>query len=86
MARQIFKKATIAVAAALLALLFAALPAQAAEVLYEGTWGTCPWEITDDGVLTVHPGEGEQSFYEFDYIYYYCPWSDYSADITSIVF
>ena len=23
-----------------------------------GTWGTCPWEITEDGTLTVHPGEG----------------------------
>lgn len=21
-------------------------------------WGTCPWELTDDGVLTVHPGKG----------------------------
>ena len=20
-----------------------------------GTWGTCPWEIGDDGVLTIHP-------------------------------
>ena len=25
--------------------------------LSSGTWGTCPWEITSDGVLTVHPGE-----------------------------
>lgn len=23
-----------------------------------GTWGTCPWEISEDGVLTVRPGEG----------------------------
>ncbi|MBQ6395168.1 MAG: BspA family leucine-rich repeat surface protein [Atopobiaceae bacterium] len=57
------------------------LNARAADVIASGTWGTCPWEITDDGVLTVHPGVGEsQSGKEFS------PWSDYSGSITAVVF
>ena len=24
-----------------------------------GTWGTCPWELSSSGVLTIHPGEGD---------------------------
>ena len=32
--------------------------ASAATIEHEGTWGTCPWEITSDGVLIIHPGLG----------------------------
>ena len=46
-----------------------------------GTWGTCPWEISADGVLTVHPGTGESVYGADD-----APWKSYVGDITSVVF
>lgn len=46
-----------------------------------GTWGTCPWEISEDGVLTVHPGEGAESTNPN-----YSPWIDYAENITKVVF
>lgn len=46
-----------------------------------GTWGTCPWEISEDGVLTVHPGEGAESTNPN-----YSPWIDYVENITKVVF
>lgn len=46
-----------------------------------GVWGTCPWDISDAGVLTVHPGEGAtQTGSNIS------PWDEYAADITSVVF
>ena len=57
----------------------APLAAQAGENIASGTWGTCPWEISADGVLTVHPGEG--AFTDFE-----SPWKDYREFITKIVF
>lgn len=53
---------------------------QSGEVV-SGIWGTCPWEITGDGVLTVYPGvgasqEGKDS----------SPWGSYADTITSVVF
>ncbi|MBQ6395167.1 MAG: BspA family leucine-rich repeat surface protein [Atopobiaceae bacterium] len=61
------------------------LSARAAEIIYSGTWGTCPWEIDADGVLTVHPGVGGESSTGSGYgrASY---WDDYSFDITSVVF
>ena len=56
------------------------LNARAAGVIYSGTWGTCPWEITADGTLTVHPGVGASQ--EDIYV---SPWNDYSSSITSVV-
>ena len=46
-----------------------------------GTWGTCAWEISEDGVLTVHPGEGAESTNPN-----YSPWIDYAENITKVVF
>ncbi len=58
------------------------MDARAAEVIYSGTWGTCPWEITDDGVLTVHPGSIDDSYGLFsDQDLFW----DLSRRITSIV-
>ena len=30
-------------------------------LIMSGTWGTCPWEITADGTLTIHPGTGDDT-------------------------
>ena len=57
----------------------APLAAQAGENIASGTWGTCPWEISADGVLTVHPGEGADTNYE-------SPWGDYVTEITKVIF
>ena len=44
-----------------------------------GVWGTCPWEIDEEGTLTVHPGTGADT----DGI---SPWSEYNHYITRVVF
>ncbi|MBQ6395165.1 MAG: BspA family leucine-rich repeat surface protein, partial [Atopobiaceae bacterium] len=43
-----------------------------------GMWGTCPWEVSSDGVLTIHPGTGEEN------VSYTSPWEDYRESITTI--
>ena len=43
-----------------------------------GTWGTCPWSIDSDGVLTVNAGKGE-SFTS-------SPWGDYLEQIERAYF
>ena len=45
--------------------------------LAEGYWGTCRWEIDDDGVLTIHAGEGVDN-------YMMSPWFDYHEVITAV--
>ncbi|RSX55238.1 hypothetical protein D2E26_1292 [Bifidobacterium dolichotidis] len=30
-----------------------------------GTWGTCPWEITEDGELIIHAGKAANSHYMY---------------------
>ena len=50
-----------------------------AKIVVSGTWGTCPWEIDAMGVLTVHPGEGEDTASS-------SPWSKYRSSITKVVF
>lgn len=47
-------------------------------VVVKGMWGTCPWEITSDGTLTVHPGVGSR---EGGY-----PWIEYKKKIRHVVF
>ena len=45
----------------LLALLSLALCAAAraeSPLIMDGTWGTCAWELREDGVLKVYPGTG----------------------------
>lgn len=51
-----------------------ALEAQAVS----GTWGTCPWDINAQGVLTVHPGTGAENDTSKS------PWDAYESSITSI--
>ncbi len=43
-----------------------------------GWWGTCRWEIDNDGVLTIHAGTGEDTHWT-------CPWEDYAVGITAVV-
>ena len=76
------------------------LTVQIGENIAEGTiedgtaWGTCPWEISADGVLTVHPGTGENAStkytvqvtdsYSYDMIVF--PWYGYASKVTSVEF
>ena len=73
----------VAVLAAVLLLPSRALAA--GKVLYSGTWGTCPWEITDDGTLTVHPGTGDGRYDSYEG-YSYSYWYPHESKVTSIVF
>ena len=76
-------RALVVLVAVLIAVLavFVSPAKAAAEVLESGMWGTCPWEITDDGVLTVHPGIGESQEGKRE-----SPWSGYQERITAVVF
>ena len=51
--------------------------AQATEVA-SGTWGTCPWVITSDGVLEIYAGEVSSSWSRLS------PWSQYAGTVTSV--
>ena len=54
-----------------------------------GNWGSCPWELTEAGVLTIHPGEGvEQEPISMggDYYFYESPWIEYADNITAVIF
>ncbi|MBR3316009.1 MAG: BspA family leucine-rich repeat surface protein, partial [Atopobiaceae bacterium] len=44
------------------------------ETVASGTWGTCPWEITSDGVLTIRPGTGGR----------FASWSEKASNVVSI--
>ena len=47
--------------------------ASSKSILGSGTWGTCPWEFTSDGTLTVYPGVGaEQNSHSMS-----CPWDSH---------
>lgn len=50
----------------------------------EGVWGTCPWEISADGTLTVHPGKGAtpDTLYSDEK----SPWIKYALNIEKVVF
>lgn len=48
-------------------------------VTESGTWGTCDWEISGKGVLTIHSGTGANNYNGTS------PWSDYADQITEIV-
>lgn len=56
--------------------------------LASGTWGTCPWEISADGTLTVHPGTGGSANVPIipEMAYYGSYWDAYKSDIKRIVF
>ena len=78
------------VALASLALLLAIMTAPCASErafaaendIASGTWGTCPWEINAEGVLTVHPGIGADP----GEVIYGGPWDEYSRDVKRVVF
>ena len=44
-----------------------------------GMWGTCPWEIDEQGTLTVHPGQGADT-------HGLSPWKDYGRIIKRVLF
>ena len=46
-----------------------------------GTWGTCPWGITKDGVLEIGAGTGAEQILD---LHVYSPWNAYSDKITAI--
>ena len=54
-----------------------------ADSIASGTWGTCPWEISADGVLTVHPGKGTSQPSSGEVA---SPWEEHADSITSVVF
>ena len=83
MKHKLWKLVAVLCASAL-ALAFAVAPAKAADVLESGTWGTCPWEITADGRLTVHPGTGAER--DHDSYVYTSPWLEHNELITSVAF
>ena len=49
------------------------------EYIASGTWGTCPWNINADGVLTIGAGTGA------DTIGNKSPWSAYAPQIISVM-
>jgi len=57
-----------------------------ADNIASGTWGTCPWEISSDGVLTIHPGEGGQPKYNSRISMSTNEWADYATDVKKVVF
>ena len=74
-------KRMVAVAAFALATCLFVLPAHADDNIASGTWGTCPWEISSDGVLTIHPGIGADIE-----SYYSMPWHEHKLNIERMVF
>ena len=44
-----------------------------------GFWGTCPWEITTGGTLTLYPGTGANTDEGI-------PWQTHVSDITKVIF
>ncbi|MGI6117212.1 MAG: BspA family leucine-rich repeat surface protein [Bilifractor sp.] len=57
-----------------------AVEAEAAEITASGTWGTCPWTIDSDGVLTIGEGTGAEQ----DARKFVSPWSEYASEITAV--
>lgn len=54
-----------------------------------GTWGTCTWTLSEEGVLTVSSGTGEDVEYvdsTDDTRRYGAPWSKYSDNIKEMIF
>ncbi len=43
-----------------------------------GTWGTCPWTIDANGVLTIGAGTGADSYFILS------PWDSYKEQITAV--
>lgn len=44
-----------------------------------GTWGTCPWTINSDGVLTIGAGTGADTQYSYG-----APWDSYCKKVTAV--
>lgn len=56
-----------------------------ASIPASGTWGSCPWEISGDGTLTVRPGKGADTNARSSYLHE-SPWNDYRDSIRHVVF
>ena len=52
--------------------------AEQASIIASGTWGTCPWELTSDGNLYIHPGDGANTQYKSS------PWYEYRDQIKRV--
>lgn len=50
-----------------------------ADVTASGKWGTCPWSVSSDGVLTIGAGTGENIDLSF-----YVPWYSQRKNIKSV--
>ena len=52
-----------------------------------GTWGTCTWALSEDGVLTVSSGTGEDVAYvDSEERRYGTPWVEHSDNIKKMIF
>lgn len=49
-------------------------------IISSGVWGSCQWEIDQDGVLTIHPGVGESTNEES-----LAAWHDNANKVTKVV-
>lgn len=51
-----------------------------------GTWGTCEWTISSDGVLTIGEGVGKETEYGYSGTYHgrISPWTEYKKKIKKI--
>lgn len=52
-----------------------------AKIVRSGTWGSCPWELDSDGMLTVRPGEGSETN-----AVTHASWDEYKDDIRIVRF
>ena len=74
-------KCFAALAVAALVLACAVVPARAYTIATD-IWGSCTWELTDDGTFTVYPGNGANQEYSATQ----SPWIGMESKISSIVF
>ena len=51
---------------------------QSEEAATSGTWGTCEWNLDEDGVLTISEGVGESIYYDDN------PWEEIKHNITKV--
>lgn len=53
----------------------------------DGTWGTCTWTLSEEGVLTVNSGTGaDVEYVDSSDRYYGTPWVKYSDSIKEMIF
>ena len=57
---------------------------QSEEVATSGTWGTCEWNLDEDGVLTISGGVGESTVYDGTMEEFYSPWEKVKDRIKKV--